>query len=244
MRRVLIKEIERQKELMKLEEQLTLNPLSAIMTLQKYFTGDDEEEKSQSTEVVGKKGSFQEMVELVIDKLEGGYYNPKKHKSSGMGDSGETMMGIDRKHGGTINTSPEGVEFWSVIDKAGASKPDSMGGWKWNYMGGNLEPKLKGLVGKIIEKRYKDYSNRYLTPETKKIVDDNPGLLFHFLYAVWNGPGWFRRFAEKVNDQVKKGETDPKKLYMTALQSRLKSGNSLIARSGKKIDDIMGTNMV
>lgn len=243
MRRVLIKEIERQKELMKLEEQLSLNPLTAIMALQKYFTGDDEN-KTQSSEPIGKKSSFQDMVELVIDKLEGGYYHPKKHKSSGMGDSGETMMGIDRKHGGTINTSPEGKEFWSIIDNAGASRPDSMGGWKWNYKGGNLESKLKRIVGKIIEKRYNEYSTRYLTPETKKIVDNNPGLLFHFLYAVWNGPGWFRRFAEKVNDQVKKGETDPKKLYMTALQSRLKSGNTLIARSGEKIDDIMGTNMV
>jgi hypothetical protein len=243
MRRVLIKEIERQKELMKLEEQLTLNPLSAIMTLQKYFTGDNDD-KSKTKEPIGKKSSFQDMVELVIDKLEGGYYHPNKHKSKGMGNSGETMMGIDRKHGGTINTSPEGVEFWSVIDKSGASKPDSMGGWKWNYMGGNLESKLKKMVGKIIEKRYNEYSNRYLDPETKKIVDENPGLLFHFLYAVWNGPGWFRRFSEKVNDEVKKGETDPKKLYMVALQSRLKSGNSLIAKSGKKIDDIMGTNMV
>ena len=243
MRRVLIKEIERQKKLMKLEEQLTLNPLNAIMALQKYFTGD-KDDKSGTKESIGKKSSIQDMVELVIDKLEGGYYNPNKHKSKGMGDSGETMMGIDRKHGGTINTSPEGVEFWSVIDKSGASKPDSMGGWKWNYKGGNLESKLKKMVGKIIEKRYNEYSNRYLSPETKKIVDDNPALLFNFLYAVWNGPGWFRRFSEKVNDEVKKGETDPKKLYMIALQSRLKSGNSLIAKSGEKIDDIMGTNMV
>lgn len=244
MRRVLIKEIERQKKLMKLDEQFSINPLAAMISLQKYFSGDDENKTSATTTPVGKKSSFQEMVDLVIDKLEGGYYHPRKHKSSGMGDSGETMMGIDRKHGGTINTSPEGKEFWKIIDDAGASRPDSLGGWKWNYKGGNLEPKLKGIVGKIIEKKYNDYSSRYLLPETKQIVDDNPGLLFHFLYAVWNGPGWFKKFAEKVNEQVKKGESDPKKLYMTALQSRLKSGNTLIARSGQKIDDIMGTNMV
>lgn len=241
MRRVLIKEIERQKELMKIDEQLHLSPLLNIISLQKYFTSDKEK---QSSEPVGKKGSFQDMVNLVIDKIEGGYYNPKKHRSSGMGDSGETMMGIDRKHGGTINTSPEGVEFWTLIDKAGAAKPDNKGGWKWNYKGGNLESKLKSLVGKIIEKRYDDYSSRYLSPEAKKVVDTNPGLKFHFIYAVWNGPGWFRRFAEKINDQVKKGEKNPKNLYKVALKSRLDSGNSLIAQSGNKIDDIMGTNMV
>jgi hypothetical protein len=161
-----------------------------------------------------------------------------------MGDSGETMMGIDRKHGGTINTSPDGIEFWSLIDKAGASKPDSKGGWKWNYKGGNLESKLKSIVTKMIQKKYDDYSSRYLTPEAKKIVDTNPGLMFHFIYAVWNGPGWFRRFAEKINDQVKKGEKNPEKLYKVGLNSRLDSGNSLIAKSGDKIDDLMGTNMV
>lgn len=65
MRRVLIKEIERQKELMKLEEQLTLNPLSAIMTLQKYFTGDNDD-KSKTKEPVGKKSSFQEDRKSVV----------------------------------------------------------------------------------------------------------------------------------------------------------------------------------
>lgn len=241
MRRILIKEIERQKELMKLDEQIHISPLLNLITLQKYFSPD---KKKQSSEPVGKKGSFQDMVNLIIDKIEGGYYHPNKHKSSGMGDSGETMMGIDRKHGGTINTSTEGIEFWSLIDKAGASKPDSKGGWKWNYKGGNLESKLKSIVTKMIQKRYDDYSSRYLTPEAKKIVDSNPGLMFHFIYAVWNGPGWFRRFAEKINDQVKKGEKNPEKLYKVGLKSRLDSGNSLIAKSGDKIDDLMGTNMV
>jgi hypothetical protein len=241
MRRILIKEIERQKELMKLDEQIHLSPLLNLITLQKYFSPDKEK---QSSKPVGKKGSFQDMVNLIIDKIEGGYYHPKKHKSSGMGDSGETMMGIDRKHGGTINTSPDGIEFWSLIDKAGASKPDSKGGWKWNYKGGNLESKLKSIVTKMIQKKYDDYSSRYLTPEAKKIVDTNPGLMFHFIYAVWNGPGWFRRFAEKINDQVKKGEKNPEKLYKVGLNSRLDSGNSLIAKSGDKIDDLMGTNMV
>lgn len=243
MRRVLLQEISRQKKLMKVDEQISLNPLSAIIALQKYFTSD-EEDKSTNDDPIGKKGTFAEMVSLIIDKLEGGYYNPEKHRSKAMKDSGETMMGIDRKHGGEINTSPEGKEFWSVIDKAGASKPESRGGWAWNYKGGNLEPSLKRIVTKMIQKKYKEYSDRYMTPETKKIVEANPGLTFHFLYAVWNGIGWFRRFSEKVNDAVKKGETDPKKLYDLALQSRIKSGNTLIASSGKKIDDIMGTNMV
>jgi hypothetical protein len=65
---------------------------------------------------------FKEMTKMVIDKLEGGYYNPKWHYKPQMGRSGETMFGIDRIHGGRLNTSEPGVEFWSIIDKNKNSK--------------------------------------------------------------------------------------------------------------------------
>jgi hypothetical protein len=156
-----------------------------------------------------------------------------------MGDSGETMMGIDRKHGGNINTTPEGKEFWGLIDKA-----DAKNKWEWNYKGGPLESKLRNLVIKMIKPLFESYTQRYLDPEAREIVMKSPGLMFHFIYAVWNGPGWFRKFAEKINEKVKRGVKDPKQLYMTALKSRTESGNTLIARSGNKIDDILGTNMV
>jgi hypothetical protein len=52
MRRILIKEIERQKELMKLDEQIHISPLLNLITLQKYFSPDKEKQKS---EPVGKK---------------------------------------------------------------------------------------------------------------------------------------------------------------------------------------------
>ncbi len=241
MRKILIKEIERQKDLMNLKEQLMVPGLLNVVNLQKYFSSPAKEKTATDTT---KKGSFEDTVNKIIDKIEGGYYHPKKHKSGKMGDSGETMMGIDRKHGGDINTSAWGVEFWNAIDRAGASRPDNKGGWSWNYKGGSLEPKLKSLVMKMIKDKYETYSSRYLDPEAKKIVDSHPGLMFHFIYAVWNGPGWFKRFAEKINQQVKKGVKDPKKLYKDALNNRITSGNSLIAQSGNKIDDILGTNMV
>ena len=67
--------------------------------------------------------------------------------------------------------------------------------------------------------------------------------MFHFVYATWNGPGWFRKFATKINDAVKKGITDPNKLTEIAIRSRIDSGNSIIAQGGKKIDNILGTNL-
>ena len=42
--------------------------------------------------------------------------------------------------------------------------------------------------------------NNYLSPEARKIVESNPNLMFHFVYGTWNGPGWFRKFAMKIND--------------------------------------------
>ena len=183
--------------------------------------------------------SFESMTNKVIDNLEGGYYHPKMKSGSAMGDSGETMMGIDRKHGGTINTTDAGKEFWKIIDDADASTK-----WKHYYKGGELEPKLKKLVAKMMKPYYDSYMDRYLSPEAKKIVEKNPDLNFHFVYATWNGPGWFQKFGKKINDAVAKGIEDPKKLIQIALRSRLDSGNSIIAQTGRKMDDILGTNLV
>ncbi|MFN9952931.1 MAG: hypothetical protein ACK55I_07510, partial [bacterium] len=138
-------------------------------------------------------GSFEEITNKVISSLEGGYYHPKMNLGA-MGDSGETMMGIDRRHGGDINTSPDGKEFWTIIDDAGASSK-----WKHNYMGGTLEPKLRSLVAKMMKPFFLKNMNNYLSPEARKIVESNPNLMFHFVYSTWNGPGWFRKFATKIN---------------------------------------------
>ena len=206
-----------------------------------------EELKQYIDKVVSQKGGgivvtsdaqFEDIVKSVISGLEGGYYHPERHKSSGMGDSGETMMGIDRKHGGTINTSPEGIEFWGLIDQA-----DAKNKWKWNYKGGPLEEKLMSLVAKMIKPRYVTYSKRYLSPEAAEIVNQSVPLQFHFTYAVWNGPGWFQKFARKVNEKVKQGVTDPKELAKFAIETRINSGNKIIARSGQKIMNSLSSQL-
>jgi len=248
----IIKEVQRTKNLMNINENLITDMI--LQALNNLFKGLDPSTKtpkssldSKTKQVVRSLSSdadFEEIASQVIDKLEGGYYHPDMVKdgrlkaSSGMGDSGETMMGIDRKHGATINKSSEGIEFWGLIDKAGASKK-----WKWNYKGGSLEPRLRDLVVRIIKPRYEDYVRRYLTPEAAQIVNSNPALMFHFIYAVWNGPGWFKHFASKVNDEVKKGNTNPNELAKFAIRTRVNSTNPIIARGGRKIDDLVGTNV-
>ena len=185
---------------------------------------------------------FNKIAEMIIDKLEGGYYHPDmledgRIKDSRYSASGETMMGIDRKAGGTINETPEGIEFWDLIDKAGARES-----WKWGYRGGELEPKLRALASKMIQNNYEKYSAKYLSPKSLEIVNTDPKLLFNFVYSVWNGPGWFQTFAKVVNDKVSAGETDPVDLAKEVISARINSGNSLVAQGGRKIDDILGTN--
>jgi hypothetical protein len=182
---------------------------------------------------------FDSIVAKVIDQLEGGYYHPDMLKDGRVKDqrysaSGETMMGIDRKAGGDINTTPEGIEFWNLIDAANARTE-----WKWLYRGGPLESQLRKLAGKMIKRYYNQFSQRYLSEKALKIVNENPKLLFNFVYAVWNGPGWFKNFAEDINVAVEKGITDPEELAKIQIKDRLTSGNSLVIQGGKKIADIL-----
>lgn len=184
---------------------------------------------------------FDEIVKKVIDNLEGGYYHPDmlkdgRVKDGRYGNSGETMFGIDRKAGGDINTTSAGNEFWGIIDKANARSS-----WKWNYMGGPLESKLKSIVPQMIKPLYDKNSNLYLTPQSREIVNSNPGLLFNFIYATWNGPGWFKKFASEINKKVANGVTDPKELLKSAIDVRRNSGNSLVSQGAKKIENITNT---
>ena len=184
---------------------------------------------------------FNDSTKLVIDQLEGGYFNPAWHN---VGDprysnSGETMYGLDRLRGNQEATAT-GKEFWSLIDK---NKTKEV--WKWNYKGGALGDQLKNLAVQIMYPLYSSYAKLYLNDKAKKIVDNDPALLFHFVYATWNGSGWFKKFATDINTAVNNGVTN---LQQVAINSRTKEGlkagskpNSLIAQGGEKIKKIFET---
>jgi len=189
------------------------------------------------------KERFQKIASLVIDRLEGGYYHPNmlvdgRIKDSRYGASGETMFGIDRLNGGAINRSRNGLAFWSIIDKAGASSK-----WAWNYTGGTLKPALQKLASNMIYALYSVYIKLYLkSPSLIRIIENDDRLLFHFAYATWNGAGWFKKFATDIFNAYKNGVTNPNDLYKVAIASRTKEGlkkgssaNSLIKQGGEKI---------
>lgn len=185
---------------------------------------------------------FKNIVFKVIDQLEGGYYHPNMLQDGRVKDqryknSGETMFGIDRVKGGLINNSEVGKKFWAIIDNAGARDK-----WKWNFKGGELEPQLKDLAAQMIQPLFNSLSTSYLTQKAKDIVNNNAVLLFHFIYATYNGSGWFKKFATDITTAIASGITDPVQLAKIAINSRTKEGltkgskpNSLIAQGGAKI---------
>jgi len=190
---------------------------------------------------------FEKMANIVIDNLEGGYYHPDmladgRIKDSRYGASGETMMGMDRKTGGWETQGPDAREFWRLIDEAGART-----NWKYGYMGGPLESKLRELVPKMMKPLFQRYMGSYMSEPARAIVMSDPGLTFNFVYAVWNGPGWFQRFARVINEKVASGITDPKELLNIAVETRKnwsssnKASNSLIAQGGRKIEKIVSS---
>jgi hypothetical protein len=172
------------------------------------------------------KGMFNKMLMQVIKTNEGGYYHPDMFKDGRLKpsernlslyrSSGETMYGIDRKAGGTINDTIAGRRFWAVIDKANAKKL-----WKWNYNGGDLAPVLLPLAADVMKPEVERMFNRHLEPQARALVESDNRLLFNFIYAVWNGEGWFQSFAKPINKAVAQGITDKDKLWDIAIDSRL-----------------------
>lgn len=191
---------------------------------------------------------FLKVTKIVIDKLEGGYYHPDMLKDGRVRDSrysnsGETLYGIDRKAGGKINETEAGKKFWGIIDKEGARSK-----WNWNYMpSGSLKETLQKLAAEIIYPEYIKNSNNYLSEKARKLVNSDDRLRFNFIYATWNGSGWFKSFASKINDAVNSGVTDTNKLTQVAIDARInnqaksQSARSLIADGGRKIASFIHT---
>jgi hypothetical protein len=186
------------------------------------------------SEGVNDNIDFTTLTGKVIDELEGGYYHPNmknrlNYDWSKYGASGETMFGIDRLKGGSINNTNTGREFWRLIDNANAKNT-----WDWNDKGGQLGERLKVLAAQMMKPQYESYTRSYLTPEAQKIINSSKALTFNFIYATWNGPGWFEKFAKKFNEDVK-NNLSVNELIKKVLEYRRDSGNSIIVDTGKKM---------
>jgi hypothetical protein len=196
---------------------------------------------SETTISSGGGGNFMDITKKVIQNFEGGYWNPfcPSHPKGGMGRSTETLFGLDR-YNGNIESTSEGKEFFRIIDDEkramGATSSGSGSGmrwsnmdrfckkWKWNSRGGDKEQKLKELAASIMKKRFDSHMSSFVRdPKTRQKIMNNDGLLIHMSYATWNGSGFFKKFADKLQQGVKQGMTD-KQLIDLAVQSRASTG--------------------
>lgn len=185
-----------------------------------------------------------DMIVLIIDKIEGGYYHPimkerNPSKYAVMGKSGETMFGMDREHGRQEEISSAGKEFWRLIDAE-----DAKNNWKHEYVL-NDNPALRNkLIDLSVDIQYPQFlslSDRYLNDDARALVMSDPKLKINFLYATYNGSGWFQKFARKFNQKVDEGVRDMKELQDYAIQIRNESSNSLIRRTGQKMEDVFNS---
>jgi hypothetical protein len=202
--------------------------------LSKYITIDNDitQMKKEIRKFTGTVDSvWKSFTDKIIDKFEGGYWNkditkPNSEKclnhpyDSMYDNSGETMFGIDRRAGGWDSNS-EGREFFGLIDdekEDAGSMEEFCKKWTYNYRGGDLQGELKLRSSALMKKSYNDNS-RYFSSETKKEVESNKRLLFHFAYACWNGSGFFQDFAEDMNRAVSEGKIGDE-LVNVAVESR------------------------
>jgi hypothetical protein len=203
---------------------------------------------------------FKTVTQQVIANLEGGYAHPLYHNQGDprFSKSGETMFGIDRKTGGTINTSKAGVAFWKKIDEAQKTKK-----WRLFYIPPDpLKTELVDLVVQMIEPGYNDFIKRYVESlkngkEVSAIINKDGRLKFNFIYASWNGPGWFKGFAYRTVAAYNSGKKTPDELLKAAISARINNegvlgggsprrGNndwSLINQGGLKIAKLVGVTV-
>jgi len=224
----------------------TSDDTSSTSSTDKTSTTDKSDE-----ELTNSSGSddFLDVTKKVIDKFEGGYWNRDRkdpeskkcmnHPYQAMYDnSGETMFGLDRRAGNIENLSPEGKEFFKIIDdeKKKLGMDAFCKKWTWGYLGGELNGKLKDLAAKIMKQQYeKNMASFVKNPETKKKIESNRGLMLHMSYATWNGPGFFKKFAKALEDGVNKGAST-KELIDIAKQSRTKNIGGAWAKGTVKVN--------
>ena len=170
---------------------------------------------------------------LAINNVEGGYYHPSMKATlkggAAMGDSGETIFGLDRKHGDTMNTEPEGIALWNYVDENSGWSEKSAGKTKWAYGFTPSDSKLKQYVIDIIKKYYQKYmSAASISEETKQAIENDSRLKFHMLYSVWNGIGFFNRFAADLNQYIK---SNPNYIKSDLLDVALQSRNNTVLRN-------------
>jgi len=191
-------------------------------------------DKAPDEKIVSVQSEFNKATKSVIDSLEGAYVNPSqltnKRERRAFSKSGETMFGIDRKTGGKLNTSDAGMKFWELIDANKKKNPEK---WVRYYDGGEIKGQLQDLASQIMEPEFERLFKVHFSPQEQQIIKSDPRLFFHFAYATWNGPGWFRKFANSIKREIRQDNIDTNSLFNIAMDDRKDAGGIIGAKADK-----------
>lgn len=217
--------------------------------------GDDmsfDLDDNSKTDYSSTKGSnvddnWMGVTKKVIEKFEGGYWNPvcakyprTRHptKTGAYSRSGETMFGLDREAGNIENSSTEGRQFFARIDqeKQKLGEEQFCNTWVWNYIPPEpLKSELVDLAARTMKKFYDSNAKNFFKGNTKNVVESSRPLLLHFSYATWNGPGFFQKFANTINKGVEEGKSI-KTLINLAKQDRINNIGGYWAEGSKRVN--------
>lgn len=194
--------------------------------------------------------SKEELVYLIIDNIEGGYYHPlmKDNLRNGdrLGDSGETMFGIDRKNGAPlfVTGTPAAIQFWQIVDDNFGEHHADVAYYNDKADGRKKTPatvgaRLRLLTAAMIIDAYEKNAD-YLSPGAREIVFNNPRLTLQFLYATYNGSGNFKLFADVMNAAYANGERSAQAFWNLIQDARRRKGG-LFAEGADKLENIGAT---
>lgn len=191
--------------------------------------------------------NWMDVTKKVIKKFEGGYWNPEcskypgsKHpgKTGMYSRSGETMFGLDREAGRIESVSPDGAKFFARIDeeKKKLGMDEFCRIWRWNYIPEEpLKTELMDLAAKTMKFLYERNASNFFKGKTREVVEASKPLLLHFSYATWNGPGFFQKFAQTMNQAIEAGKP-MKELIQIAKDDRVKRIGGAWAKATQNVN--------
>jgi len=219
--------------------------------------------------IIGKNMSDDKILQIMVQYIEGGYYYPGHSSNFDSNSknlyktSGETLWGLDRVN---MAKSSYGYDFWNTVDelsgygnktggKTGYSSKTKTGQWDfskypaggntWKY---NFSPKKSTKGYDLMLNSFTKYANDNLSKwldtyfgshPLKTIILSDARFKFMWFRAVWNGPGHFKNYAEKLKKSYNIS-TNIEDLIIMDLNNRLSRNITLITHDVKKIAKLIG----
>ena len=181
------------------------------------FSPKDKNVPVPPIKVTKEMKTFAEATKAVIVNLEGGYWDGGAISDPRYKDSKETMLGIDRGH---KNSTATEKKFWALVD---ANKKT----WSYNHIPPDpLKTQLIDAVIAIMKPDYEKLRNTYLDKEVIALILSDGRLFYNMVYAVWNGPAYFKGYSNILNNSYKHGYKTSEQLLDVFLKERIAGGGT------------------